>query len=114
MKPTIKSIFYDNPLLEEELTAFLARDPELSQAQRALYEAADQLAQIAGFGLYDAFEQRLWTYTARLSSLYYFFGLGLRQEVLGAMGAEGAPYSSSFSSLGSGGITGRSPSSCSK
>ena len=76
--------------------------------------AAHEIAGLAGFELYDLFERRLGAYLNRLSDLYYLFELGLRQDILQGMDRQ-VPYSSSsLMARGSGGITGRSPSSWSK
>ncbi len=108
---TIKmETIFCTPELEEQIDAFLAQDQDFVQAEEAFYESAREIAQLAGFERYDRFECRLGVYLNRLTNLHYLFGLGLRQEVLRAL----RPYSSSRSSFGSGGITGRSPSSWSK
>lgn len=89
MKKALKALFCDNLELDSEIAAFLAQDPEFVQAEREFYETAHEIAQLVGFERYDRFERRLGRYTARLSDSYYLFGLGLRQEVLQAMGAKG-------------------------
>ena len=86
MNQTLNALFYDNPNIEDEINAFLAQDPKLIQAEREFYETAHEIAAVTGFDLYDVFERRLGAYLNRLSDLYYLFGLGLRQEVLQAMG----------------------------
>lgn len=89
MNLRIETLFCDNLHIEAEINAFLAQDSKLTQAEQEFYETANEIAQLAGFDLYDLFERRLGAYLSRLSDLYYLFGLGLRQEVLEAMGAEG-------------------------
>lgn len=81
----LKTLFYDNPLIEEEIFAFLAQDPQFIQAQQDFYETAEKIAQAVGFSMYDAFEQRLGHYISRISDVCYLFGLGLRRDVLEAM-----------------------------
>ena len=89
MNNCLKAIFLENLDLDEEIAAFLAQDPEFVRTEQSLCETAQEIAAAAGFELYDRFERSLWRYTARLSDAHYRFGLGLRQEVLRALGAEG-------------------------
>lgn len=77
------------PELDSEIAAFLAQDPKFVQAEREFYEAAGEMAQLTGYDRYDLFERRLGAYLNRMSDLYYLFGLGLRQELLHALGAGG-------------------------
>lgn len=87
MQNNLKTLFLDNLELDNEIAAFLAQDPEFVRAEREFYAAAQEIAQAAGYEPYDRFERRLGRYLSRLSDLYYLFGLGLRQEILQAMGA---------------------------
>ncbi|MCI8436954.1 MAG: hypothetical protein HFF40_10880 [Lawsonibacter sp.] len=82
---TLPSIFL-NDTIDAELEAFCASDPEFVQAEQDFKEIARQIAQLVGFDRYDAFEKRFTKYMYRTSDLYYLYGLGLRQDILRAMG----------------------------
>ncbi|MEH2937609.1 hypothetical protein [Lawsonibacter sp. JLR.KK007] len=82
---TLPSIFL-NDTIDAEIEAFCASDPEFVQAEQDFKEIARQIAQLVGFDWYDAFEKRFTKYMYRTSDLYYLYGLGLRQDILRAMG----------------------------
>jgi len=82
MSESLKTLLLDNLELGDQITAYCNRDPAYLQAEREFYEACNKMAQLVGFELYDEFESRLHTYIGRYATLYYLFGLGLRQELL--------------------------------
>ena len=86
MDKILKTLFLDNLELDEAIAAFLAQNPEFVQAEQEYNATAQEIAQTVDRELYDRFECRLGRYLARLSDAYYLFGLGLRQEVLRAIG----------------------------
>ena len=85
MNTNLETLFCDSQLIDEEITAFLAQDPEYVQREQEFYETAHKIAALAGFDLYVAFVRRLGAYLDRMTDLYYLFGLGLRQDILRAM-----------------------------
>ena len=89
MNDKIKMLFLDNPEIDEAIKRFYEQDPEYLRIKEEFYETAHEIAKIVGFDLYDRFEQRFGIYVARSSDIYYLFGLGLRQEVLSALGQAG-------------------------
>ncbi len=88
MNHYLKILFYDNPLIDDELAGFLAQDPQFVQAEETFLKTSHEIAQAVGFSLYSSFERSLNDYLFRIADLYYLFGLGLRQEVLQAMQTE--------------------------
>lgn len=89
MSETMENLFYHNAELYQEIVDFMAQDPEYVKAEREFYETAEEIAALAGFELYDRLERRLGAYMARTGDLHYLFGLGLRQELIRAMGLGG-------------------------
>ena len=87
MNNNLKMLFIDNPEIDEAIKKFCAQSPEFLKIKEEFYETAHEIAKIVGWELYDRFEQRFGIYVARSSDIYYLFGLGLRQEVLSALGA---------------------------
>ena len=87
MNDKLKMLFIDNPEIDEAIKEFCEQNPGYLKIKEEFYETAHEIAEIVGFDLYDRFEQRFGIYVARSSDIYYLFGLGLRQEVLAALGA---------------------------
>lgn len=81
---TLPSLFL-NDTIDAEIEAFCAGDLKFTKAQQEFYEITDQIEKLVGHDLYDAFETSLGAYWNRASDLYYLYGLGLRQEILGAL-----------------------------
>ena len=88
MNNLIKTLFIDNPKLEEAIKEFCDQNPEYLKIKQEFYETAHEIAKIAGYDLYNRFEQRFGIYVACTSNIYYLFGLHLRQEVLSALQSE--------------------------
>ena len=82
---TLPSIFL-NDTIDAEIEAFCASDPEFVSAKEQFYAAAHEIAELVSRDLYDAFETSFGAYWTRASDLYYLYGLGLRQDILRAMG----------------------------
>lgn len=85
MSKKLESIFFDNPGLTDELSAFCATIPEYVQAEQRFQQITMDISKTMDFDTYDRFERGLWDYIGRLADAYYLFGLGLRQEVMAAM-----------------------------
>ena len=88
MNDTLKMLFLDNPDIDEAIMKFCAQNPEYLKIKQAFYETAQEIAEIAGFDLYDRFERRFHLYLAQSNDIYYLYGLGLRQEVILALQPE--------------------------
>ena len=89
MNELLKTLFLDNPYIPEQVCSFCDQLPEFREAERAYGEAADRLCARLGGAEYSAFEEVLSWYLAQYVHAYYLFGLGLRQEVLFALGQAG-------------------------
>ena len=85
---SLPSLFL-NDTIDAEIEAFCASDPEFAKAKQEFYKVSNQIAELVGRDLYNAFEKSLSAYWLRASDLYYLYGLGLRQEFLQAIGAGG-------------------------
>ena len=85
MNEKLKALFIDNLDITEQIEEFCAQSPEYLKVKQEFYETAQQIAEIAGYHLYDQFERRFALYTACANDLYYLFGLGLRQEIISAL-----------------------------
>ena len=88
MDNILSTLFLDNPYIPEQIYAFRNQLPEFREVERAYEEAAGGLRAQPGPD-YDDFEETLNWYLARYVHVYYLFGLGLRQEVLSALGLAG-------------------------
>lgn len=85
---SLPSLFLNDTIVTE-IEAFCASDPEFMRTKQEFYKITDQIETLASPDLYNAFEKGLWAYLYRTADLYYLYGLGLRQEVLQAIGAGG-------------------------
>ena len=86
MNEILKTLFLDNPYLPEQVCAFCDQLPDFQEAEQTYETAAAKLRTQLGYAEFDAFEETLNWYLARYAHAYYLFGLGLRQEVLSALG----------------------------
>ena len=89
MKDILRTLFLDNPYIADQVYAFRNQLPEFREAERAYEKAADRLRSRLGKAEVDDFDETLSWYLARYTHAYYLFGLGLRQEVLSALGRAG-------------------------
>ncbi len=89
MNNIINTVFFDNPYLPEQVCAFCNTLPEFLEAEREYRSAEEALENRVGYAAFSDFEEVQSHYIAQLVHAYYLFGLGLRQEVLRAMGAGG-------------------------
>ncbi len=87
MNDRLKMLFVDNPYIAEQVYAFCQTLPELQKAEQEFNAVSEQIAEKLGKNLYFEFENAQSWYMAHLVNVYYLFGLGLRQEVLTALGA---------------------------
>ena len=86
---TLPTLFLKNDALDAEIEAFCASDSEFLKIRQEFYQTADEIAALVGSDRYDAFERNFGAYLCRTADLHYLYGLGLRQEILQAMGAGG-------------------------
>ncbi len=86
----LPAVLFNHEILDPEISVFCARDPEFVQAEQRFHEAAQQIQELVGFDQYDTFEKIFTRYLYRTADLYYLYGLGLRQEILQALGHAGS------------------------
>ena len=89
MGDILKTLFLDNPYLEEQVHAFCQQSPEFQAARRAYEAQLDRAEERLGFEAVDELEDAVIRYLSQCAHVYYLFGLGLRQEVLSALGQMG-------------------------
>ena len=82
---SLPSLFLNDTIVTE-IEAFCASDPEFMRTKQEFYKITDQIETLASPDLYNAFEKGLWAYLYRTADLYYLYGLGLRQDILWAIG----------------------------
>ena len=86
MDTILLTLFLDNPCPPEQVCAFCSTFPEFRDAE-AEYQAAEQeIEERLGHDLANRFDEAQSRYMPQLVQAYYLFGLGLRQEVLSALG----------------------------
>jgi len=88
MNNILGTLFLDNPYIPEQICAFCKQLPEFQKAEQDYEAAADALRTRLGRD-FDAFDETLSWYLAQYCKAYYLFGLGLRQEVVSALGRVG-------------------------
>lgn len=89
MNDILKTLFLDNPYIPEQICAFCDQLPEFREAERAYEEAAGRLRAQLGTEEVNTFDEIIGQYLSYYAHAYYLFGLGLRQEVLSALGRAG-------------------------
>lgn len=82
----IMPLLLENDALDAEIEAFCVSDPEYLKTKQEFYKTANEIAALVGFDLYDVFEKSFSAYLFRTADLYYLYGLGLRQDILQAIG----------------------------
>ena len=89
MNDILKTLFLDNPYIPDQVYTFCEQLPEFQEAERDYNAAAAKLRAQLGSAKFDEFEEILNWHLAQYAHAYYLFGLGLRQEVLSALGQAG-------------------------
>ena len=102
MKESIDSLFCNNPDLSHQIYTYCKANPEFMEAEAEYDALLQSLEQNLGYARMQEIEDCFLRYSARLQEIedcflrysarlvqaYYLFGLGLRQEVLWALGRE--------------------------
>ena len=86
MNEIVKTLFCDNPYLADQVCAFCDTLPAYLEAEQEYEAAARRAEAVLGLRGFQDFEEAISAYEARLTHAYYLFGLGLRREVLRALG----------------------------
>ena len=96
MDPILYTLFEDNPELPREAAKFCRTVPGYQQAEADFFRLAEEVRRLLGTDFYLAFEQAMNAHQAFERAMnahqayevraHYLFGLGLRREVLDALG----------------------------
>lgn len=86
MNPILYTLFEDNPELPREAAKFCRTVPGYQQAEADFCRLAEEVRRLLGTDFYLAFEQAMNAHRAYEVRAHYLFGLGLRREVLDALG----------------------------
>ena len=89
MNEILTTLFLSNPYLPGQVCDFCNQLPEFRKAEQDYNAAAAKLRAQLGNEKFDEFEEILNWHLAQYARAYYLFGLGLRQEVLSALGRAG-------------------------
>lgn len=89
MNDMLKILFLDNPYIPDQVYAFCSQLPEFCEAERDYEAAVSRLRTQLDKAEIDTFDDILGQYLSHYAHAYYLFGLGLRQEVLSALGQAG-------------------------
>lgn len=89
MNDILSTLFLDNPYIPEQACAFCNQLPEFQKAEQDYAALAEKVRARLGSAEYADFEETLNWYLAQYVHAYYLFGLGLRQELLSALGQAG-------------------------
>ncbi|MCI9242849.1 MAG: hypothetical protein HFF43_05620 [Lawsonibacter sp.] len=87
MNQILSTLFLDNPYIPEQVCTFCGSLPEFREAERAYWAAERELESRLEYEIFNHFDEAQSRYMAHLAKAYYLFGLGLRQEVLSALGS---------------------------
>ena len=82
-------LFLDNPYIPEQIYTFCNQLPEFREAERAYEEITGRLRAQLDTAEVNTFDEIVAPYLSFYAHAYYLFGLGLRQEVLSALGQAG-------------------------
>lgn len=88
MSHRIEPVFWDTPELSTKVYAYCNSIPEYVQAEEDYETMLQNLKEELGYGRMQEIEDCFIHYLARSVQAYYLFGLGLRQEILWALGRE--------------------------
>ena len=88
MDDIVRAIFLDNLDVGQEIAAFCRKNPEYCKRRQEFLAVADEIAELVGFERYERFEDVLGQYLGCSNDIHYLFGLGLRQDILSALGVE--------------------------
>ena len=88
MNNLIEALFCDNPELPTKVYTYCNSIPEYAEAEREYEEALSLLRARLGYRDMERVEDCFLRYVSQTVHAYYLFGLGLRQEVLWALGRE--------------------------
>ncbi len=88
MSRIMQDIFADNPGISKEIYTFCKSIPKYCKAEGEFMAMQQELEEKLGFSQSQRVEECFLRYLGQEVQAYYLFGLGLRQEVLWALGLE--------------------------
>ena len=86
MQDLLVELLWRNAEIDEAADHLCQSLPGFSAAKQAYDELSEQLRAAAGHDLYDRYFSQLIRYTGYEVQAYYSLGLGLREDVLQALG----------------------------
>lgn len=86
MQDLLAELLWRNPEIDEAAAQLRKTLPGFSEAEKNYDALAKQVRQAAGPGLYDRYFTQLMRYTNYEVQAYYSLGLGLRAEMVKALG----------------------------
>ena len=75
----------DHYELDQNARAFCLQSPGLKQAEADCFALIEQVRNVMGYDFSDELESKIIKYLDLSVQAYYLLGLGLRQEILGAL-----------------------------
>ena len=89
MQDLIVEMLWHNTEIDEVADRLRQALPGAREAEEAYHALAEQVRQIVGYELYDRYFSQLMRYTGHEVQAYYSLGLGLRQDIVQALGVQG-------------------------
>ena len=86
MQDLLVELLWRNAEIDEAADHLCQSLPGFSAAKQAYDDLSEQLRAAAGYDLYDRYFSQLIRYTGYEVQAYYSLGLGLREDVLQALG----------------------------
>ena len=86
MQDLLAELLWRNVEIDEAAARLCQALPGFSEAKQAYDGLSEQLRKIAGHDLYDQYFAELIRYTGYEVQSYYSLGLGLREEMVRALG----------------------------
>ena len=86
MQDLLAELLWRNVEIDEAAARLCQTLPGFSEAKQAYAGLSEQLRKIAGYDLYCQYFAQLMRYTSYEAQAYYSLGLGLREEMVRALG----------------------------
>ena len=86
MQDLLAEVLWSNTEIDEAAARLCQTLPGFSNAKQAYDDLSEQVRELAGHDLYDQYFAQLIRYTGYEVQSYYSLGLGLREELVKALG----------------------------
>ncbi len=86
MQDLLAELFWHSTEIDEAAGQLCQAMPGYQEARRAYDVLAEQIRALVGFDLYDRYFTQLLRYSDYEVSAYYSLGLGLRKDIVQALG----------------------------